>query len=102
MNFPSNLVEALKRALEQQGYANDEQHFNLGNGSFGSYAFEHRKKEIIDDLRSIGYKKELESCGKFYDAHGAVYWFYDPEIIAYEDAVKRTDYWVDENIVFDK
>lgn len=100
MNFPRNLVEALKKVLEQQGYANDEQRFNLGSGSFGSYAFEHRKQDIADDLLSIGYEKEFESGGKFYDGHGVVYWFYDPEIMAYQDAVKRTDSWVDRNSIF--
>lgn len=98
MNFDLAIIEGLKRQLELEGYANDEQDFGLGHGSLGSYAFEHRKAEILADLQAIGYGRRLESSGRYFDRHGAIYWMFDPEMLDREDAEAKSLQWVQNSL----
>ena len=94
MNFDPAIIKGLKKQLELEGYANDEQDFGAGLGSLGSTAFEHRKADILADLRSLGYNGSLESAGGYFDGHGAIYWVFDPEILDREEAEARSQLWV--------
>ena len=94
MNFNRDIVSGLKNQLEQEGYANDEQDFGLEHVSFGAYAFEHMQAEIMADLRLLGFNKRLESGGRYFKDHGALYWIYDPDMIDYESAEDKSESWV--------
>lgn len=93
MTFDEATILALKAQLEQEGYANDEQFL-------GSYAFEHRREEIFSDLREAGFSHELGHAGKFFDSIGALYWYYDPEMISRDDAIRLSEKWAQKGSEF--
>lgn len=88
MNFDRSSILALKEQLEETGYSNDEQGHHLG-----SFVFEHRRNEILDDLQAVGYHKPLEHAGGFFPNVGGLYWFYDPEIITKSEAKVLSEEW---------
>lgn len=87
MNFDRKQILALRYELEEVGYVNDEQ------TKFGS-AFEHQREDIFEDLAKTGYSKSLAHSGGFFDENGAVYWYYDPDLVSYLEAKKLTLKWV--------
>ena len=89
MNYDQTTILELKKQLEETGYANDEQFL-------GSTAFEHHEQEVFDDLNSVGYSQalRLELEGKYFPQAGAVYWYYDPNMISRSEALEKTECWV--------
>lgn len=87
MKFDQPTILALKKQLEESGYANDEQFL-------GSSAFEHHRQEVLDDLNSVGYSQPLHHQGGYFPASGAVYWFYDPNMLDRSEALEKTERWV--------
>lgn len=87
MKFDQPTILALKKQLEKTGYANDEQFL-------GSTVFEHHRQEIFEDLNSVGYSQSLRHEGGFFPQAGAVYWFYDPDMLSQSEALEETENWV--------
>ena len=92
MNFDQPTILAMKTQLMEVGYANDEQFL-------GSSAFEHMRKAIFEDLREVGYTQSLYLEGRFFPEDGAVYWFYDPDMITREEAIIMTEKWVKQMVL---
>ncbi len=83
VNFDRLTIKTLAGQLEEIGYANDEQFL-------GAYTFEHRVDEVFQDLSEIGYTRRLLHEGKYCSESGALYWYYDPEMISSDEAFTHT------------
>jgi hypothetical protein len=87
MKFDQPTILALKKQLEEIGYANDEQFL-------GSTAFKHHRQDVFDDLNIVGYSQPLHHEGGFFPQAGAVYWFYDQNMLDRSEALEKTERWV--------
>ncbi len=80
MNFDLAAMRAIKSRLEEEGYVNDEQ------TSLGTQPFKHSIDKIRSDLAELGYDRELQSGGGYFENVGGLWWIYDPEMVSYEEA----------------
>lgn len=80
------------KALERDGYINDEQEAGLSK-----FAIKNNLSEIKSALKKEGYSGEIHNGASFYSTHGEVAWIFDALKIDYEQSRKMTDRWVEDH-----
>ena len=79
--------------LDNDGYFNDE------SSGLGATVLKHHLGQVEAALRTRGYcGPALETGAKHYPGRGGVYWVYDPDRRADEEALARTDEWIKQRL----